>query len=55
MFAILTGVFGAVVAVPVLARLRVRDDAAKGLGMALSATLTAFALPYAIGWLESGR
>ena len=77
-FAILTGVFGAVVAVPVLARLRVRDEAAQGLaiglvahgigtarafrigeragayaglGMALSATLTAFGLPYLIGWL----
>lgn len=77
-FAILTGVFGAVVAVPVLARLRITDDAAKGLaiglvahgigtarafrigeragayaglGMALSATLTAFGLPYVVGWL----
>ncbi len=36
-FAILTGVFGAVVAVPVLTRLRVHDDAAKGLAIGLVA------------------
>ena len=36
-FAILTGVFGAVVAVPLLARLRVEDDAAKGLAIGLVA------------------
>ena len=74
-FAILTGVGGAVVALPLLARLRVTDDAAKGLaiglvshgigtarafmaseragtyaglGMALSATLSAFVLPWLV-------
>ena len=36
-FAILTGVFGAVVAVPLLSLLRVRDDAAKGLAIGLVA------------------
>ena len=34
-FAVLTGVAGAVVAVPLLARLRVTDDAAKGLAIGL--------------------
>ena len=47
-FAILTGVFGAVVAVPVLAGLKVRDDAAKGLAIGLVAhgigTARAFAI-----------
>lgn len=47
-FAILTGVFGAVAAVPVLNALRVRDDAAKGLAIGLVAhgigTARAFAI-----------
>ena len=74
-FAVLTGVTGAVVAVPLLARLRVVDDAAKGLAiglvshgigtarafaiseragayaglaMALSATVSAFVLPWIV-------
>jgi len=81
-FAILTGVFGAVVALPLLSLLKVRDDAAKGLAiglvahgigtaralgiseragaysglaMALSATLSAVALPFVVSaWLGPG-
>ena len=75
-FAVLTGVGGAVIAVPLLRRLRVTDDAAKGLAiglvshgigtarafaigeragaysglaMALSAVISAFALPWVVG------
>ena len=48
-FAILTGVFGAVVAVPVLARLGVRDDAAKGLAIGLVAHGIGTARAFGIG------
>jgi len=79
-FAILTGVFGAVIAVPFLRLLRVEDDAARGLAiglvshgigtarafriseragayaglaMALTATLSAIALPYLLNAIRA--
>lgn len=81
-FAILTGVFGAVVAVPVLSRLKLDDDAARGLAiglvahgigtaralrisdragayaglaMALSAMVSAIALPFVVAALGTAH